>query len=178
MPDFSKREINVLLFGALFVILFLGYQFGIVAVLEKRDNLKRIVNEKQAALEEMAILQQKFLAVSNRFDTKTHALEGRKPDFSLFSFLDAQARQSRVKENVAYMKPFTKKLENSLYDLETAKINLKQVYLKNLVDFLYQIESSKTGVTITSLSLSKAGKENVMIDAIIETQTLMPKDKT
>ncbi len=177
MPDFSKREINVLLSGALFVILFLGYQLGIVGVLDKRDNLKRIVNEKQASLEEMIMLQQKFRAVSNNFDTKTQTLAGRKPGFSLFSFLDAQARKSSVKENVAYMKPFTKKLENSLYDLETAKINLKQVYLKNLIDFLYYIESSKNGVTITSLSLSKTGRENVMLDAIIETQTLMPKDR-
>jgi len=178
MPDFSKREINVLLFGTLFVILFLGYQFGVVAVLDKRDNLKRIRTEKHVALEEMFVLQQQFLKVSGNFDTKTQALAGRNSGFSLFSFLDAQARKSRVKENVAYMKPFTKKIENSLYDLETAKINLKQVYLKNLVDFLYQIESSQNGVTITSLSLSKSGKEKSMLDAIIETQTLMLKDKT
>ncbi|MCD4675060.1 MAG: general secretion pathway protein GspM, partial [Desulfobacula sp.] len=82
-----------------------------------------------------------------------------------------------VKENVAYMKPFTKKLETSLYILATVKVKLKEVYLKELVDFLYHIESSKNGVTITSLSLSKAGKEKVKLDAVVETQTLMQKEK-
>lgn len=177
MPNFSKREINVLISGILFVVLFFGYQFGVAAILDKRDNLKRILNEKQAALEEMVVLQQQFLAVSNSFDTKIKALADRKKEFSLFSFLDSQAKKSGVKENVAYMKPFTKDLEKSLYALATVKVQLKEVYLKELVDFLYHIESSKNGITITSLSLSKTGDEKVQIDAVIETQTLMLKDK-
>ncbi len=177
MFDLSKREKNVLIFGIIFVVLFLGFQLGVAPVFEKRDTLRRILNEKQAALEEMVKLQQQYLAVSNNSDIKTRVSINREKDFSLFSFLDDQAQQSGVKENVAYMKPFTKKLEKSLYTLATVKVKLKEVYLKELVDFLYHIESSKNGVTITSLSLSKAGKEKVKLDAVIETQTLMQKDK-
>ena len=177
MFNFSKREKNILIFGITFVVLFFGFKLGVVPVFEKRDTFKRILNEKQAALEEMVELQQYFLAVSNNFDTKTQVLTNRKKDFSLFSFLDYQAQQSGVKENVVYMKPFTKKLETSLYILATVKVKLKEVYLKELVDFLYHIESSKNGVTITSLSLSKAGKEKVKLDAVVETQTLMQKEK-
>ena len=114
MPNFSKREINVLISGILFVVLFFGYQFGVAAILDKQDNLKRILNEKQAALEEMVVLQQQFLAISNSFDTKIQALADREKGFSLFPFLDSQAKKSGVKENVAYMKPFTKDLEKSL----------------------------------------------------------------
>ncbi len=155
----------------------MGFQLGVAPVFEKRDTLRRILNEKKAALEEMVNLQQQYLAVSNNSDIKTRVSINREKDFSLFSFLDDQAQQSGVKENVAYMKPFTKKLEKSLYTLATVKVKLKEVYLKELVDFLYHIESSKNGVTITSLSLSKAGKEKVKLDAVIETQTLMQKDK-
>ncbi|MCD4736129.1 MAG: hypothetical protein K8R53_08810, partial [Bacteroidales bacterium] len=71
MFDFSKREKNVLIFGITFVVLFFGFKLGVVPVFEKRDTLKRILNEKQAALEEMVELQQYFLAVSNNFDIKT-----------------------------------------------------------------------------------------------------------
>ena len=177
MFDFSKREKKVLICGIIFVVLFFGFQLGVVPIVEKKNTLRRILNEKQAALEEMVKLKQLFLAVSNNFDTKTQVLTSRKKDFSLFSFLDSQAQQSGVKENVAYMKPFTKKLEKSLYTLATVKVKLKDVYLKELVDFLFRIESSKNGVTITSLSLSKAGKEIIRLDAVIETQTLMLKDK-
>ena len=177
MPYFSKREINELLLGVLFLVLFFAYLLGVTAVLDKRDNLKRILNEKQTALEEMVLLRQQYLAVSNNFDSKTQALAARNKGFSLFSFLDFLAQQSGVKENVAYMKPFTKKLEKSIYTLATVKVKLQEVRLKKLVDYLYHIESSKNGVTITSLSLSKAGKQKLMLDAVIETQTLVLKEK-
>ena len=177
MFDFSKREKNVLIIGGIFLIVFIGVQFIYSPSIGKRNDLERILLEKQASLEEMALLQQKFLAVSNNFDTKTKTIANKRKGFSLFSFLDSQAQQSGVKENVAYMKPFTKKIEKSVYILATVKVKLKEVYLKGLVDFLYHIELSNNGVTITSLSLTKAGKEKEKLDAVIETQTLMLKDK-
>ena len=177
MVDFSRREKNVLIFGIIFVVLFFGFQLGVAPVFEKRQTLKRILIEKQAALKEMVELQQHFLAVSNNFGTKTKDLSNREKDFSLFSFLDFQAQQSGVKENVTYMKPFVKKLDKSLYTLATVKVKLKEVYLKELVDFLYHIEVSKNAVTISSLSLTKAGREKVELDAVIETETLLLKDK-
>lgn len=177
MSNLSKREINVLTAGIIFVVLFLGFQFGVAPVFEKRETLNRILNEKQASLEEMISLQQQFFMVSNSFDTTAKVPAGREKGFSLFSFLDSQAQKSNVKENVAYMKPFAKKLVNSEDTLVTVKVKLKEAYLKELVNFLYHIESSKNGVTITSLSLIKAGKEKEKLDAVIETQTLIIKDK-
>ena len=177
MVNFSKREKNILIFGIIFLGLFFGFQLGVAPVFEKKQTLKRILAEKQTALEEMIQLQQQYRSVSNNFDAQNQALAEREKDFSLFSFLDSQAQQSAVKENVTYMKPFTKKLDNSLYTLSTVKVKLKEVYLKELVGFLYHIEMSKNAVTITSLSLTKAGKEKVKLDAVIETQTLMRKGK-
>ena len=89
MFDFSKREKNVLIFGIVFVVLFLSLQFGVAPLFEKRENLNRILIEKQAALSEMINLQQQFLAVSNNFNIETQILSNRKKDFSLFSFLDS-----------------------------------------------------------------------------------------
>ncbi|MCP3871741.1 MAG: general secretion pathway protein GspM [Desulfobacteraceae bacterium] len=177
MFNISKREKNILIFGITFLALFFGFQLGIVPFYENRENLTRILNEKQTAIGEMLQLQEQFNSVSNNKDISTQVLERRKKDFSLFSFLDSQAQQSGVKGNVAYMKPYSKKLENSSYTLSTVKLKLTQVYLKELIDFIFHIESSQNGVSITSLSLSKAGKDKSTLDAIIETQTLMQKDK-
>jgi len=173
MFNFSKREVHVLTFGGLFLIVFIAVGFIYSPSIEKRDNLERILAEKQDSLEEMVLLSQQLLSVSNSSDIQTETIAKRKKEFSLFSFLDSQARQSNVKENVASMKPFTKKLEKSVYTVAIVKVKLKEVYLKALVDFLYHIESSKNGVTITSLSLTKTGKDKVKLDALIETQTLM-----
>jgi len=177
MFNLSKREKNILIVGIIFVVLFFGFQFGIAPVFEKRDNLGRILKDKQKALEEMLVLKQQFAAVSNKFDADAQNLKLRQQNFSLFSFLDSLVQQSGIKENVAYMKPLTKKLEKSKYMLAVVKVKLKDVYLKEFIDFLYRIESSGNQVNITSLSMSKSGKEKLRLDILIETQTFKLKDK-
>ncbi len=170
--NLSRREINVLMCGAIFMVLFLASRFIVAPALDKRDNLERILAGKQNALEEMLRQKLQYQSLSNQLNTKTEALANRKKGFSLFKFLDSQAKESGVKDNVAYMKPFTKSSDSS-YRTETVKIKLSAVYLKKLVDFLYHIESSKNAVTITSLSLSKAGKGKKKLDVVIEAETLM-----
>lgn len=172
----SKREINVLICGALFVLVFLVSQFMVIPMLEKQENLERILTEKQNALEEMLLEHQHYLSLSNRLNIKKQGLAHRGKGFSLFSFLDSQAEKSNVKENVTYMTPVTKPFENTSYKIAAVKVKLNGVYLKDLIDFLYQIESSENAITITSLSLSKAGQEKIRLDALIEAETLMPED--
>lgn len=175
MLNFSNREKNTLIFGICFVVLFFVWQLGMVPFYEKRKTLHRVLNEKQMALEEMLKLQQAYAAVSDNVDMKTQTLLNRDKAFTLFSFIDEQAEQSGVKENVVYMKPFSKSLEKSAYELSTVKVKLNDIYLKELVDFLFRIESSKKDVTITALSLSKFGKDEIKLEALIETETRVPK---
>jgi general secretion pathway protein M len=177
MRNFSNREKYVLISGGLFLVLFFGIRLGILPIFEKRDNYERILKEKQIALEEMVTLQQQFQAVSSDFDSRKKVLSNRKEGFSLFSFLDAEAQKGGLKDKVAYMTPSSKKMEKSAYSTDTVKFKLTEVYLKELMDLLYHIETSENGVTITALLLTKTGKNNDRLDAVIETETLMLKDK-
>lgn len=177
MQNLSKREITILIVGIIFVSAFLVVHFGIEPAFEKRDRLKRSIVEKQAALKDMAVLKQEFESVSNRFDTQAQILKTRKKGFSLFAFLDAQIQHSGVKEKVAYMKPGTQKVTGSEYALSIVKLKLKQVYLKELIDFIHRVEGSGNGVSIASLSLIKAGREKDRLDVVIETQTVMDPEK-
>jgi len=177
MRNFSNREKYVLISGGLFLVLFFGIRLGILPIFEKRDNYERILKEKQIALEEMMTLQQQFQAVSSDFDSRKKVLSNRKEGFSLFSFLDAEAQKGGLKDKVAYMTPSSKKMEKSAYSTDTVKFKLTEVYLKELMDLLYHIETSENGVTITALLLTKTGKSNDRLDAVIETETLMLKDK-
>lgn len=175
MFNLSKRDINVLTGGGVFLIVFIAAQFIYFPTVEKRDTLKQVLAQKYVSIDEMTVLSQQYKNISNNINSKKKSMSNRKKGFSLFSFLDSQAQRSGVKENVAYMKPFTKKMEASEYTRATVKVKLKEVYLKELVDFLYHVESSQNGITITSLSLNKAGKEKNKLDAVIQAETLMLK---
>ena len=178
MLNLSNREKNILISGILFVVVFFGFEFGIAPVFEQKNNLARILKDKQTAFEDIVELQHKFFTLSSKLDIQSNTFGQRQIDFSLFSFLDSLVQQSGIKENVVYMQPVTKKLDQSKYMLSIVKVKLKAVYLKEFIDFLYRIESSENGVTITSLSMSgsgkkfSSGKSRHKIDAVIETQIL------
>ena len=178
MIAFSDREKLVVILGVVFLVVFFGYQLVIDPVFEKRQTLAQVLHQKQAAFDEMVLLQQQYASVSSVFDTRVHALANREKGFSLFAFLDSQAQDSGVKTNVAYMQPFSKEIEKSSYTLETVKFKLADVYLKELVNFLYRIESSENAVAISSLSLNKTGANKEKLDAIIEARTLMVKENS
>lgn len=177
MRTLSTREKYILISGGIFLILFFGIRLGIMPVFEQRDRLERSYSEKQAALMEMQALQRQFKSLSADFDARTRVLAGRKQGFSLFSFLDDAARDSLLKNHVAYMTPFSRDIENSPYVRDTVKLKLSEVYLQDLAGFLHQIEASENGVIITALLLTRAGKDNDRLDAVIETETLVLREK-
>ncbi len=178
MRTLSIREKYVLLSGGIFLILFFGIRLGIMPVFEQRNRLMRSYTEKQAALMEMQTLQRQFKSLSAEFDARIRVLAGRRQGFSLFSFLDDAARDSLLKNHVAYMTPSSRNIENSPYVRDTVKLKLSEVFLKDLVEFLHQIESSENGVAVTALLLTRAGKDNDRLDAVIETETLVLREKT
>lgn len=175
MIELSQRDRTVLIFGGVFLFVFCIVQFLIFPLLDKQDQLKRALAVQDDSIRQMQALYVEHQSLIDQFDQQSHMISKRSKSFSLFSFLDAQAEKSRVKKNVSYMKPMVQKTEKKAYKVSKVKVKLKNVYLGSLVDFLYRVENSSNAVSITSLSLSKAGKKKDNLDAVIETQTYILK---
>lgn len=178
MANLSKREIILLTIGAVFVLVFLVVQLGVKPVLTSRDRLKNAIVEKEAGLKEMTSLQQQLAEISGRPDPDKQILSARKKGFTLFAFLDTQVQQCGLKEKVVFMKPMSQALPGSEYSLGIVKLKLQRVYLKELIEFLRRVEAPGNGISISSLSLNKAGKEKDTLDVILESQTLISKRNT
>ncbi len=159
-----------------FLITFVVVQFILVPALDRKKELEQRVAANETALNEIIALQQEYSSLSRMNMAETGILSQRAKGFTLFSFLDTLAEKSGVKDNVAYMKPSSRTFNDKNYAISMVKIKLDTLYLKELVDFLYSVESSRNGVHIRSLSLSKTGKEQTMIDAIVEAETLVKGD--
>lgn len=173
LSSLARREINILGMGLVFVLLFSVYRFGVEPAIEKRDNLKRVLTERQTAFQQMVALEKKYNTIHQKQAVPDNRQVVKENGFSLFAFLDRQARQSGIKKQVAYMKPFTKQMDDPEYTLMTVKVKLSKSYLKQVVDFLYKIESSSKGVKISSLSLSRTGRGDKRLDVVLETQVVV-----
>lgn len=172
--NITSREKNAVLIGVVFLVLFFGYQLGIGPVIDKKKQLTTAIAQKQTAVTLMRQQMEQYRPKDQNSDEMMQQIRRRPAQFSLFSFLDTQILQAGLKENVDYMKPQTRNSQDSAFTIASVKIQLKQVYLKELITFLYRIENSGNGVSITSLSLSKGGKEKELLDAVLEAQTLVP----
>lgn len=172
----TARERIVLWSGGAFLLVFILVRMIVMPAMEERTNLKKLVKAKQDALVEIHELKQEYQRIMALESLQSGAMLIQDADFSLFSFLDSCAEQSGVKDNVAYMKPSAGKSGRPGILLSNVKLKLDDLFLEELVNFLYRLETAPQGVSIKTLSLSQTGKDSKQIEAVLEAQALITGD--
>jgi len=175
MFELSRRDKKMLMAGGIFLLLFSVLEFVYFPSQDRMEALKKRSFALDSDIEQMEALRKTYQKHAQQFDRQKMSLKKRNKLFSLFSFLDSLSEKSGVKKNIAYMKPFSQDVDDSDYRLSRVTVKLQQVYLKGLIDFLFRIETSSNTVFVTSLSLTKIGDKEGLLDAVIETQTLVLK---
>ena len=165
-----------LIWGSFILAFFCIIQFIYLPVWNKRNDLKNLLKVETDSLKQIRTLQKEYTAATNLNTNWRLILDKRDKAFTLFSFLSMQVQKSGVKDNVVSMQPSTKEIDNSAYLISRVTIKITKTYLKELVDFLTRIETSEMGIKISSLSITKTGEKNEMLDAVIETETLILKE--
>lgn len=78
------------------------------------------------------------------------------------------------KKNIDYMRPFSQTAEDGSFQISKVRLKLKNLYLNDFMEFLKQVETSGNGVHVVSISLARTGENDNLLEAVLETQTLMP----
>jgi general secretion pathway protein M len=154
-----------------FIGLFLIFQFGVFPLVDKRERLQRALETKTRAIAEIETLAAEFNNIKNQSDSARKRIAKEKNGFTLFSFLDRVAGQTRLKDRIAYMKPSTATPKNSPFKISTVEMKLQAITLEQLVAYLYKVETSENAVHIKRISLVKAGKNKSLITAIMEIES-------
>jgi len=175
MLNLSVREKNVISLGGILAVLFLAVQFVCLPLADRKKELTRILEAEQASVIQMQTLQAKYRDTSRTLDFQAKILQTRPPEFTLFSFLDAQAEKSGVKEYIDYMRPVSQEIGDGPYVASSVKLKLNHIYLHDLVTFLAGLETSDSGVQVVSLAVNRTGDEKKQLEVIMEARTLMEK---
>lgn len=69
------------------------------------------------------------------------------------------------------MKPSTSVQKDSPFKISQVEMKLKGLTLEQLISYLYNVETSKNMITIKKLSISKTGKQEGFIDAVLQVET-------
>ena len=172
--NLTQRDRYALAAGILSVLLFIAVQWILFPALVEKKSLHAGVASRREALDSICRLAREYRTIKGASQKDLNLLSHRSREFTLFSLLDELAEKSGVKDNVSYMKPDIQPMGSSPYALSRVKIKLEDLALGEFTDFIYSIESSPDKVVIRSLSLTTTGKDLKRLNAVMETQTLIP----
>lgn len=168
----TKREKYAIYALSGVIFLFILFQFIVFPSIDKRKRLERTLQIKEDILLEMMTLKSDYDTIEKRTSLAKVRFENREKGFTLFSFLDRLTGKARIKEYVTYMKPSTTVQKDNSYKISQVEMKFKGLTLQQLTTYLYMVETSKNMVNIKRLSISKTGKQEGFIDAVLQVETV------
>jgi len=153
------------------VCLFIILQFVVFPVFDKRKRLEKTLRVKTKILQEMIALKSEHDALVRRASVSEVQFKNREKGFTLFSFLDKLSGKAGIKDRITYMKPSTIEQKNSPYKTSRVEMKLRGLTLQQLTVYLHMVETSKNMVNVKRLSISKGGKQEGFIDAVLQVET-------
>jgi len=168
----SKREKYSIYLIAGFICLFVFFQFILFPFIDERDRLKRTIKVKTKILKEMIVLKSEYDMIKKKSDLSKNLIAMRKKGFTLFSFLDKNTGEAGIKDHISYMKPSSSVQKNSKYKISLVEMKLQAITLEQLTTYLYKIETSKNNVFIKRISITKTGKQEQFINAVLHVETI------
>ncbi len=166
----ARREKFFVMAAVLFIAVFFLFQFLIFPFFTAKGRIKKGVQAKENALKEMAVLISEFKRYKNDSLGIKKVLGHRKQGFTLFSFLEKAAGEANVKEHIKYKKPSTS-VGPDPYKESLVEIKLELVTLKQIIDYLYKIESTDNVVIVKRFSANENKKKTGYLDAILQVLT-------
>lgn len=112
----------------------------ILPLKDKRDFYRNKMEKSEKTLEKMATMSAEYKKLKTEMAKIQETSKNKKGDFTLFSFLDKAASETGVKSNIKSMKPSVQNRDN--YKESTVLVELEDVGLKPLVEYIHSIESS------------------------------------
>jgi general secretion pathway protein M len=167
MMRLNKREKIAVSVGGGCLLLFVVLQFLVFPLAEKRSKLIAGATTRQKSVDDMRVMQERYQALSMQSGSIVALLAQRDVNFSLFSFLEKNADDSNVKENIAYMKP-SESTENEQFKQSLVEMKLEAISLKQLVSFLEKIESPENLVAVDRISIQENTKEAATLDVTMQ----------
>jgi hypothetical protein len=160
----TSREKGVLGLGILVGMGLLAYKLVVTPYIEKMRVLDRRIVQKTVELKEIAKLRREYLEVKERMEQFKGKARQRGRGFSLFSHLESLANKTKIKGNIASMKPRSSTVGEQ-YKESSVEVKLENVNTQQLVNYLFRIENSEAFLRIKRLHLKKRHDNPKYLDA-------------
>lgn len=166
----TKSQKYTVIAGVVLVGAALFSQFALTPYIEARQKVRSAIVASEKALRELSVLGAEYEVTRARSEKIKRLIEGRPPGFSLFSYLEKQANQAAVKTNLRSINPI-KSTSAAAQEESAVEMKLDKVTMKQLVDFLYLVESPEEMIRIRKASIYKMKESPEYLVVLIQVST-------
>lgn len=172
LKNLNRRERYGVMLAAGVIVIFLIAMFIIEPFLSRSANMKNSLQAKADMLVEMQRMQSEYNSLTQQATMSISRFQRRPKGFTLYSFMDRLAGESGIKDRISYMKPSKTAQKNSPYKISRVEMKLDEITLEQLANYLYGVETSQNMVQIKKISISKKDREQGLLTAVLQVETV------
>jgi len=171
--NISARDRKILFLGAVALLLFFVY-LAVDAVLEGYRKMDTQIATKTEELVMVSRLRDQYLQTHNQLQSVKTRLDGQQDNFSLLSFIEDLANTEKIREKFGSVKPKTLPLGEH-YEEKMVEIQMDDVTLAKLVDFIYKMEHSGHVLKVKRLRIKPRFNDRDLLSVVIQVSTFSRK---
>lgn len=162
----AARERAIVLTGGIVIALSLVFVLIVDPVLAKLERLERQALRKQKDMQELAALSQDYAAKRARLEQLERRMPPADSQFSLVTFLEETAQQTRVRDRLTGMQPQVQTLPQG-YQETAVDLRLEGVQLPELLALLVAIDQAPYDIQVRHLQIRPKFDNPVNLDATV-----------
>jgi hypothetical protein len=143
------------------------YALAVKPALERTKTLRRVISEKQDELEKLRAVSNEYIFLRDSLNDLRTKVASQERGFELLPFLETIIQEHGLTKKVGTMKQRVLQLGTNHSDT-VVEVRLENLTLKQLIDFLRKVESSKVLARTKSLYIKKNLTNAEMLDSVIE----------
>jgi general secretion pathway protein M len=150
----TKSQKRALTIGVIFVVCAVLVQFAVFPWLDARQKVQASITANEKTLRELATLGREYAVLRRSSEAMRKVIEKRPPGFALFSYLEKKANDTGLKAHIKSINPL-KPTAAGAYEETAVEIKIENLTIKQLTDFLYNVESPEQMVRIRRMTIGK-----------------------
>jgi len=166
----TKSQKRALTIGLIFVAGAALMQFAVFPWMDARQKVQAAIAANEKTLRELATLGREYAVLRRSSEAIRKVVEQRPPGFALFSYLEKKANETGLKAHIKAINPL-KPTAAGAYEETAVEIKIENLTLKQLNDFLYNVESPEQMVRVRRMSLGKMKETPEYIVADLQVYT-------
>ena len=166
-----RNQRVALLTGAAVLILGLFVQLVAFPLYDARERAKRSIGVNEKILQQLGPLWIEYRVLKEGAQAVQQILARRPVDFTLFSYLEKKTGEAGVKPNVKYINPSRASVAGG-YEETSVDLKLEKITLKQLVNFLYMVESREDLIALRKIAVAKVKEDPEYLNATIQIVTI------